>query len=184
MKYLDQDFNDIQFYLIEGGFSRKQFQIMQEDQLFWGEFSVDYGILGESHFVSFKYCEKRLTEICACVPSIDVEESVIVHSSGRLSEMKGIEVKLVWESCNYLFKHYSLHGQAARLEIEKWDSTYLSSDVSAMKYIFPAIDHKDDKPITEIRIERSPQEIVVRTVHTYPNQNVSVFTCSSLTALS
>jgi hypothetical protein len=180
MSYLDQSIYSIRLFLVEGDPDLEQFTKLAHSSVVWGAFRVEFGILGESHFVSIWCGDKQITEICACTDAtFDTEKSVLVANS-FLHTLSDIPVMHEWKEGNleYSFE-YQHFGYTQGLELlSDLRAVKKVRDTFYLQYTFPSPWFSFKKPVTEVFIREDTNAIFIRTVHTYPNDKQVALTQS------
>ena len=184
MNYLEQTANTIRIFLVEGNFSKEQFNLLKESSCTWKNILINFGILGESHFVNFLHTERDVptsfTEICACTSASFNPETSTLHLSNYLSELPMTPITQIWNAYTYTFVHKKVKYNDSKKLVANLLAQKSKSDTVLLEYTFPGKTFFHTKPLTAIGITTTDTEISIQTVHTYPNENISVFTNSTL----
>lgn len=184
MEYLDQTTDDIRLFLVEGDFNKDQFKILKEDHFSWKNLVVNFGILGESHFINLtNEKNESFTEICACTDAVFNSEKSTLHVSDFVNKIGNLPVLLQWDGFAYAFDSKCIEyarGERGLLDLR---SVRSKDDVMSLEYKFPAKWFFQKKPVTEVYIKKTNDSLFIRTAHTYPNDKLAVFTNSALRPL-
>lgn len=178
MDYIQQSADSIRLYFSDGNPNINQFKILKSDSVFFGDLTINYGILGESHFVQVAKNGLTRTEICACVEGKFTPSDQIIFKS-LIKELP--EDSYNQEKLNYSFTYKKLSGKEARDQLSLFLLDKDSKDVRYLEQSFKARFFFLKKAITAVKVQYTGNIVSVETVHTYPNENTSVFTYSSFT---
>lgn len=184
MNYLEQIADDIRIFLVEGDFSKEQFNLLKESSCTWKNLVINFGILGESHFVNFLNSERDIpasfTEICACTSASFNPATSTLHISNFLSKLPETPITQVWNEYTYTFTYENAKYKESKKLVTNLLTHKSKSGTTLLEYKFPQKTFFHTKPFTVISITKTDNEISIQTVHTYPNENLNVFTHSSL----
>ena len=178
MEYTDQTSGAIRLYLAKGGFDIGQFAILREATLVYEGITIRFGILGESHFIEFSRNGEILSEICACVEAAQVDRTrLIAHDF--LPNLHAIPVTTNFHNHSYAFTFTYAdwhHGEAMLQALRESGG---AEHVHTLTYTFPSHDDIPHEAVTELYLTTN-DTITLKTVHTYPNEHMMVFTESTL----
>jgi hypothetical protein len=180
MDYADQTSGAIRLYLTEGNFDLEQLTILKKESLQCGEFVVDFGILGASHFVQFRYGKEVLSEVCACTEAI-VPDNAKLLENDFLPNLHSVPLLVQFLIFQYSFNFTYVNWQEGgkRLTLLRNSSMKSNNSIGVLDYTFPKLNDSDEHPVTEVYVSFN-SDIEVHTVHTYPNEDMMVFTESIL----
>lgn len=178
MEYTDQTSGAIRLYLARGNFDIGQFTVLTEQATEHEGTTIRFGILGESHFVTIEKEGEALNEICACVDAkIEHPENLLAHDF--LPNLHRVPVTAAFGGRAYSFTFTYAdwpHGEAMLAALrarQKLPNTYV------LTYEFPKHDNHEHQGVTEVYITTGAS-IEIRTVHSYPNEHMMVFTESTV----
>lgn len=180
MEYTDQSSGAIRLYLTKGDLDISQFTVLARKQIAWDPLSVDFGVLGESHFIQLTIGEKTFTEICACTDAT-IPEGVHVFESDFLANLPN-DVRTLFDDYTYEFTFAFTNWEDGTKQLAKLREKQGQSAVEYLGHVFPKLDSDTRDPVTEVYVETGPDGILLFSVHTYPNEEMMVFTESSLRA--
>lgn len=181
MEYTDQTALAIRLYLVEGKFNIDQFTILEHSSFNWKDLDVVFGILGESHFLSFTHKDKTFHEICACTEA-SLDTAHHVRTSSFLHELESVPLLTQFDGIQYRFSYVHTNWSEGRERLQDLHTRIAGiSDEStySLTHLFPSDDPLREDPVTEIHVS-AHKKINVATVHTYPNEDIMVFTESEL----
>jgi hypothetical protein len=178
MDYIQQSADSIRLYFSDGNPNINQFKILKSDSVFFGDLTINYGILGESHFVQVAKNGLTRTEICACVEGKFNSSDQVIFKS-LIKDLPDASYDI--ERLNYSFTYKKLLGKDAKKQLSLFLLDKDSKDVNYLQQNFKARFFFLPKAITAIKVQYTGNTVSVETVHTYPNENTSVFTYSSFT---
>lgn len=166
MIYIDQNSTELKLSLTINKFNKEPLQVISTKEIIMGGFNIEFGILGASHFVTFKKDDFLFSEIFACV-ELDGVDSI-----------KNID-SLKLERENYSFsssiKSWSEDGESAYNNAITKANTFPS-----LEFIFPSEKEGFFQARTNISISILNDYIVIDTIHAYPNENNVVVTKSTM----
>lgn len=180
MKYIYQTCHDLQLYLVEGDCDVSQFVILKTESFEWHKKNFTFGILGASHFIEIVDGDQKFTEICACVPGT-FDKPDKIHLASALSILPQ-RIECTFQNCNYTFEHHCMTLTQAKMISSDCmpDTTHLEN--KSMYHEFPS-HNAGEAPFTKIALSRNMETLVIKTIHTYPNENSAVFTTSTIALL-
>lgn len=174
---------DLRFTFLEGALDKSTLHILEEGSLS-GRISLEAGVIGASHFVSYLIDGKGvLNEVFACM---ELNPSAKAHC-GPLGEISG-SVDLSFPSFGVKYRFVPLvkgwekaqvYLQKIEHKIAKINETKLENSLG-LRFDFPA--NKEGRvPKTLVWVNQSSEsEVTVETVHSYPHEGLVVFTRSNM----
>lgn len=179
MEYADQNSGAIRLYLTLGELDMNQFLILKREAFVWKDFHIEFGILGESHFVTFTYQGEKLNEVCACTEAIIPDPSKLLEYD-YLPNLHHAPLTHNFLAFKYSFDFtYMSEGEGAK-RLEALRKKEKKEGVYALGYTFPKQDNEHDHAVTELYIDTTDDRLPTYSVHTYPNEHMMVFTESAL----
>jgi Protein of unknown function DUF2617 len=175
MKYLEQTHKDIRLYTLCGSPNVDQFTVIAAETITILGITVHFGILGASHFVSFETQNEKFTEICACVSGDFSSEEVL--TSGLFFHKITEPISQITTSFNYNFTCSII--KATEASTQKRELFHTGADSLFLSYNFPTVENQAE-PLTYIKISHKDRVIITETLHTYPNEEIDVFTRSTI----
>lgn len=178
MKYIDQTSNQLRLYLSDGAADVSAFTIISEAHVETNTCKIHYGILTESHFVIIEHNHCILNEVLAC--------SEIALNRADTYGIEDMLKKSFQRSCNdtsvYEFKLSVLDSNAAIHELHALREKRSEENTHYLEHTFPTSSADEFPAVTEVYVSTTEKDILVQTVHTYPNEEKvimsrSVFTC-------
>ena len=183
MNYQDQTSDSIRIFLVDGETNKKQFTILKEETFNWRGFNVTYGILGESHFISFEKDNISFSEICACSDAKFDSSKTTIIKSDFLSELKDLPIVHLWNDFVYTFHFINIEYSRGKRGLNDLQLVKANNGIRSLEHYFPGKTFLHKKAITGVYIKEVEDSLFIRTVHTYPNDKLAVFTNSSLRVL-
>ncbi len=174
--YVDQSAKDLRFYLVQGNVDVTTLTILATDTVAWGERSVTMGILGASHFLSIAGCETpTLHEVFACA---ELDTFGPFLKSGPLGQLQAT-VEIAVGTLAYTFTPRLVSWDAGEEELQQLIDAVVRAQGCAnqigLLFEFPATGSGSRRPYTIVWGDAA-DELLVRTVHCYPNEATLVFT--------
>ncbi len=181
--YTDQSADALWLTLADGDLDLCQFPILTEaTYTVPGKGVLRVGIIGASHFLSFKTEDRQFTEVLACIPDVCAEHTLVRRP---LQELLGSPVE------------HQRDGYRFEVTAVPWDKgigerDHLLSQIASAKsgvdeigllYTFP--DPPDVLPafrgcaLTAVWVRIQRERISVRTLHAYPSTTM-VFTTTTM----
>lgn len=177
MEYAEQTAESIRLYLTESAFNASHFTLLKKESVSFGDIHIQFGILGESHFIEYRVGEKYLTEICACTEARKLTPPILV--SDFLPNIKALPVTTTLLPYSYSFTYAYTQWDEGEDRLKKLRQKSTDSNTHILTHIFPASDHHPLEAVTEIYLTLG-EILSLQTVHTYPNEGVMVFTHNKL----
>ena len=186
IEHKDQSFRVLGFALVHGPLNQDQFTILSNHRIQVGAVNVYSGIIGESHFVSVQNGNSvPVHEVFACV---DVQEDPIVALSSPISLEHGLSSVMIPESgVGYSFTPTVVDwvdAQAQLVGLELRIRQASSEQVIGLCYDFPCNDGDNHVPKTLVHVDVGEEVVQVNTAHSYPNDEIVVFTSSEFQIFS
>lgn len=166
MIYIDQNSTELKLSLTISDFNKEPLQVISTKEITLGGFNIEFGILGASHFVTFKKDNFLFSEIFACVEIDGIDSMKNIHN-----------LKLDRE--NYSFsssiKSWYEDGESAYNKAITKTNTFPS-----LEFVFPSEKEGLFQARTNVIISILNGYIIVDTIHAYPNENNVVVTKSTM----
>lgn len=179
MEYKEQTHDKIRLYVTTGELNLSQFSVLSQSNIAWNDFSVSYGILGESHFVRFENKKFALNEICACTDA-HFPSDIEILESNFLTEINHLPITHSQSGHTYTFSFTVMSWEEGSVHLNTLKQKSARAESSArLSYVFPSLDIHHGESVTALFIEHA-EKLNIQTVHTYPNERKMVFTESSL----
>ncbi len=165
--YQEQTHKDLYLHVRADAGNIEQFTVIKSTTFTLDGVKIIFGILAESHFYTLCYKDIQFTEICACTKGTFITPSIIdVKVADLDSVIKILESNIFL----YEFSHIVHSGTI---------SPFPTTDKHEILQIFPN-PNKNNDAFTQVLIHRELDKIICESIHTYPNENVSVSTKSSV----
>lgn len=178
IEYIDQGIDAIQLHLVKGDYSLEQFSVLKSRNFDWNTMHIDFAVLGESHLVSIKKYNDLFTEICACSPVLFPKAQEVILSN-QLTKITNTPLKYDSPYFLYAFDSESTNYQYGKKKLKQMRERNKETE-HALVFFFPRHSFFSEKAVTEVYIQKSPTNLTIETVHTYPNAKQMVFTKSSI----
>lgn len=174
MKYIEQTHKDLRLYLLEDSPDKSIFTIISESSFQESIFDINFGILAESHFVTVKTGNNIIAEICACtdfdVPNIANSLLTKIGDTNKVTET---------ETLKHSF-NYKVHNMAVgKVKLKALQSKRPHPYSYYLDHCFPSSKPGEESPVTEIYVTID-KDVLIESVHTYPNKDAMVFTTSTI----
>jgi hypothetical protein len=169
LTYHEQSHQDMRLYLRGDIDCIDQFNIITENTFTLGDFHIRYGILAESHFVAMSSNKYSYTEICACTNGIFQSPSLMQERVYQLQNEVGIEN----DQIEYRFKSKVIESIP---DIEP-DNKQIGH---SLLHVFAGKNEHGDA-YTHVLVVANDNQLIIRSIHTYPNENKRVDTESVFT---
>lgn len=174
MKYIDQSHKELRIYLLEDKVPKDKFSIVSKSNFTDRDTIVEFGILSESHFVTIKNNKYTFSEICACTDTIiPGSDTDFLTDIGEMSKI------ITYKNVNYTFTQQVNNYSVGAMRLTALQSKRTHPHCYYLEHIFPTCEPGEISPVTEIYVTMGDQ-ILIESVHSYPNENVMVFTISTL----
>ena len=150
----------LRYRLLEGRTDVAPLRILATQHFLWGHWRVTAHVLGASHAVQLESENGVFTELLTCAPAPGEHAALLALDAPGLAEasLGVLEVRVrLWRQ-----------GLGCRL------------NASNMTVAFP-IGPSEIAPETQLAWEMSAQQLRVTSVHTYPEENTTVWTETVLT---
>lgn len=178
MEYAEQTSGAIRLYLTEGNFDINQLLVVKRQALTHKDIAINFGVLATSHFVQFTYRDEILSEVCACSDAI-VPDNTKLLEYDFLPNLHNMPLSAQFLIFPYTFNFTYIDWNEGMKRLKLLRNKKGSGSVATLGHTFPKSDEHEDNPVTEIYVD-CDGIIQVHTVHTYPNEDMMVFTESAL----
>lgn len=180
---VDQSARDLILSVIRGPVVVEDlFDVKAKEMLVYSNFAVDANIIGESHAISLMLPGLRLCEVFACVAP-DIKKKRIVY--GPLNQFSDESIKLQFGRVSYKFRVKILSWDKGEKDLKRLEKMiHRSKNVGneiGLTYEFPKCASSVRTPKTLVLVEGAMNQIVVNTIHSYPNESNIVLTKSQIT---
>jgi hypothetical protein len=119
-----------------------------------------------------------LTEICACVEGEFTTENNLIVSE-KLSNL--IDRGFASQTHGYSFRSTLLKKDEVNNKVARLQQLRIKKDTQYLELLFRGKYFFSKKPVTEIYVTHSHNQIKTQTIHTYPNEHSAVYTESIFT---
>jgi hypothetical protein len=178
--YVDQSAQSLLLHLVEGGVDENQFTILAVGNTsFPSGLQVKAAIIGASHCIRFSLFGQEWHEVCACVS---------VHEKGRALVSESLSNVLLpvslalSDELSYSFSSRQTTWEEGRQEVEGLERVASITKGIGLVYNFPQ-GEDGITPQTIVTIEWIEGEALIKTAHTYPNEDAIVLTQTNLRRL-
>lgn len=172
MQYVEQSHKDLRLFTLNSDFTRDQFNVISESEIEFGPVHIHFGILAESHFVVLSEERGAVSEICACTeaPGLETEPTLLtaIGDANKTAKLDG------W---HYTFHHEITNMNVGEVRLSALQSKRPHPYSYYLEHAFPTSTPSHPAPLTEIYITTT-RDILIETVHTYPEHDAMVFTVS------
>ena len=156
----------------------------------------EVGILGASHFMGLHFLETNacLTEVFACAELDGLDGRLYCGPLGASGEIDVVQPNVA-PGISYHFRAWiSAWAPSERTtldELERAATQPQHAGVWAQSFEFPSADgsttrrnsdQEAQRPVTVVHFETAPEQGILRTAHSYPNEGVIVWTRTSIEA--
>ena len=183
VEYKEESVAHLRLTLVEGQIDESQLNIIEETELQHKEVRIKLAIIGSSHFVMVKVGSWELSEIFACTQFSTPQPYKFF---GPLSLLREGGVNFSFDNgAHYVFsaRITSDSGELNRLETLA-DSTETGSLQVGLSFEFPSsVEIKSNllpKTVIWVGYDVEQRQIVVKTAHSYPNEEKVVITSTTI----
>ena len=175
LSYQKQSIVDLKYKLFTSCKLGSSFNILKNKVIDWQSGSLNFSIIGSSHFVKIDIGDDKLTELIACVKSAESDKDII--NKKKLVDQQNYNFEIEF---NRVFK-YSFASSSINEYIDNYQEfkdNYIDNNTyQYFDYIFPS---PAGLAITSIQIEKKINKIFWITYHSYPEENSIIKTKSML----
>lgn len=164
MKYIDQSAKTLRLNLMTKEYNQTKLTILSKKIEKIKDLTIEYGILGESHYFKLFNDKFFFSEILAC---IDMETEGVSLNVNKIQEKNN--------NFEYAFSKETLDWN------EDSKSKYIRFETYFTDILeFPTKENYKFKPLTALILTKSEhsKEIIFESMHAYPNENKLVFSKS------
>ena len=186
MQYIDQSAKELRLNLVDGQLDKAPLSVLITDNKILGYIDIEAGIIGASHFVTFKFNDKDIfNEVFACIELPDSGDRCFVGKVFNKTEPIKYFTKDVF---SYEFISEVLdwnEDTEKKYKIFENEVEKSSNDKGkiGLTYVFPSRENDRFQAKTEVNIYETNDAIVVETLHAYPNEDKCVFTKSTIRSI-
>lgn len=175
LSYKEQSSDSLKLFVGKNIFAKEDHTVVQRSSFSAGFFEVTFGILAESHFVSIKHSKFQMDELCICTDII-----IPGSESLRLSEIGSKDIIMDEDAYLYTFRTEHLRNGEAQAKCQTLFSKRNKLETYHLEHVFPTAEASQPNALTGIYITID-DGLLIESVHTYPEEDVEVFTQSKLT---
>jgi hypothetical protein len=181
--YIDQSAKELRLNLVDGQLDKAPLSVLITDKNILGSIDIEAGIIGASHYISFKFGNKNIfNEVFACIELPNSGDKCFVGKVFNRTEPIKYFTKGVF---SYEFTSEVLDwntGTQQKYTLFENEVEKSSNDKRkiGLTYIFPSTENDKFKAKTEVNVYEVNGAIVVETLHAYPNEDKCVFTKSTV----
>lgn len=173
--YPDISHEKLGLFLAEADIDVTRLQVIKSSLCGINGFSVEYGILGTSHYFKIRKADRVFCEIFSCSP---IEEKGLFYPISYLKKGKAVGANSLGRAYNFTTdvdtltegsqKYYSFLANTTREE------------VISLTHEFPGQANQKYKPYTSVKIMSEGDGLCLQSMHVYPEENIVVFTQSKI----
>lgn len=186
MGYIDQCPSQIQFYFLEGLLTKNQFTLYKSGKLGTPLVTITASIIGESNVVWLKFPDYTLTEAVVCTGNVNIGKCRLLHAGNLVSKdtpHKDKAFVVENKTHNFLYKFSGKifpwkKGSLFLKALERAKTGQPKNSLCLSKDFDSGPDGIIPKTIVIVKVRN--RQIVIQTVHTYPNKQQIAFSNSSL----
>ncbi len=180
--YIDQSANELRLNLIEGYLDKKILNVLIEDNLTLCDIKIEAGIIGASHFVSLDINDTKLSEVFACLELSNAGNQCIINKvSLNKDSIKYFKKNLYCYEFSSNILDWNSNSSKEYIDFEKRvEKASNECKQLGLSYIFPSKTNNKFLAKTELIIYSNNNEIIIETLHAYPNEDKLVFTESKI----
>lgn len=167
MTYIDQNSSELRLSLTDSSFDKEVLSVILEKDIEVNGFTINYGILGASHFVSLKKNNVDFTEVFACV-SLEKTESIKLN--------KQIVLHKEMEKASYSMKAEIIPFKEDKELVNHMKALLRSYE--GLYFDFPLEKEGNFEACTIVVLYPVQDGIKIETIHAYPNEDNVVKTTS------
>lgn len=166
INYAEQSSDQLHLYVLAGEPNIGQFEVIKQSTITTALGEIYFGILSESHFVSLKGQLLEITEICAC-------------TDGTFNSAPPINNKLMElpKTFTYSDKNWTYTFEQTKHSLKDTPAE-INNHEHTLTHVFPTGDLGGPEPITVVGCTIMPTELLIESIHSYPNENIFVRTKS------
>lgn len=180
-KYVDQSAHSLRLTLCNGRLDQSQFTILERGWCKVGDMAVEAAIVGGSHFLTVEHSGQVFSEVCVCMP---FKHTGKVYLDEPLYSVEGFDSRTVEgtpQSLVYGVRRRVVAWDKADSDMKELLSRVNSSsreNVIALVHDFPRCKGDSRDPRTVVSVVRVEGGLSVSTIHSYPQEDLVVFTDS------
>ena len=174
MKYVEQDYQYLRLILTEQKLPEDKFSLVSKTSYSNNKIDIEFGILAESHFVTIQTKKVIFTEICAC-SNVSIENV----QTNKLTDIGSKTQLIETEAYHYEFMCEKTSTKTGAVKLKALQKNRSHPGCQYLNHSFPGT-QTEPSALTEIHITID-KDLIIESVHSYPNDNIMVFTTSVLT---
>ena len=175
IEYKEQNSDSLKLYVGEEIFKPADFTVVQQSSFSSEGFDIKFGILAESHFVSIAADSLSLDELCICT---DKQVGKLKPLS-LTRDLNGTDYIVENDTYHYKFQVFFLKNGEASKRFEELSKKRTDLKTFHLEHVFPTKEENEPNAMTGVYISLD-KGITIESIHTYPDEDLEVFTQSTL----
>ena len=173
MKYVDQTLESMLLYIVSRTLDTSIFTVISQSSFIYNDIKITFGILAESHFATIESKDATFNEVCACA-EFDIDNII----PKNIFEIQNQTLNEETEQYSYQFSTITLETRQGKKKLKALRRKRRSLNTHYLAHTFPSKWIWSKSAVTEIYITEA-DAITIESVHTYPNEEMIVFTEST-----
>ena len=174
--YQDDSARRLRLTLVEGELEGADLQVLaRAEQRFGAHIRVGATIIGSSHVIRYAVGACVWHEVFACVPLNAGQQPLYTAPVATLTKPVALTPDA---QTRYTFSATLTDWAAGATALRRLERQVKTGDGLGLVYQFPTTPHLDDPPQTIVSARRTAPRsgVIVKTVHSYPNEGAIVLT--------
>jgi hypothetical protein len=176
-EYQDQSAHNLILSFAEDDIDLAQFRILTEGWVDNDNLIVQAGIIGASHFVKINSDKGVIYEVFSCI-EVESNQSVLYcEPLDSILKEATITIKNEQVQCSFQIKSERWESGKQQLKQMEEEGVNTKTNQLYLAHNFTGI-NPDYQPKTLVNLRLEPEELFLKTVHAYPNEERIIFTQS------
>ena len=176
-EYQDQSVHNLILSFAEDDIDLAQFRILTEGWVDNDNLIVRAGIIGASHFVKINSDKGVIYEVLSCIEVEGNHNILYCEPLDSILKEATITIKNEQVQCNFQVK--SERWESGKQQVKQMEEEGVNTKTSQLylAHNFTGI-NPDYQPKTLVNLKLETEELFLKTVHAYPNEERIIFTQS------
>ncbi|HIP33750.1 MAG TPA: DUF2617 family protein [Bacteroidia bacterium] len=175
LEYVDQSPSELNLNIFYKKFNKTKLMVINKEIIKLDDFDIEIAIIGASHYIEVKKNNELLfAEVFACIA---LEDSNLTLNPSEISYEDKLTFNDDYDGINYKFQYLELdmEKEISQFEIERFNHENILEYDFSKNHLEPAV--------TSLILGINTKNIILESLHVYPNHNKAIITKSSINLL-
>lgn len=183
--YIDQSSKELRLNLIYSELNKFDLNVISSESITYDDIYIEVGIIGASHYLTIKYEKNQFSEVFACLELNNSNQACTIKKPEELlvPVKENITSHLKYEFSSEILNWNKSSSQRYNVFSQNTNLCANSKNSVGLSHIFPHKKNDTYLAKTEVFVKKCTHQILVETLHAYPNEDKIVFTKTTIEKL-